>query len=215
MKKRKKEAIKRAFFKKKLRKENEKENWIYSNFKLSLKYFKESRNYILFALFLFFVSTAFGYVFPNLFEKQVLKIIEEIIKQTEGLGALELVRFIIFNNLKSSFLGLISGVLLGIIPFFIVVINGYVLGFVMEKSVSTEGVLILWRLFPHGIFEIPAVIISIGLGLKLGMFLFYKRRKKKEFWRWINNSFKVFLLVVIPLLVIAGIIEGLLIWFIG
>ena len=88
------------------------------------------------------------------------------------------------------------------------------LGFVAKKTVAFEGFSILFRLIPHGIFEIPALIISLALGLKLGMFLFiYKEKNKgKEFLTWLKSSIKVFIFVIIPLLVIAGIIEGILIF---
>ena len=81
----------------------------------------------------------------------------------------------------------------------------------MHKAVSLEGILTLWKLFPHGIFEIPAVIISLGLGLRLGITLMFKTKKfKKESF----SSLLVFLLVVTPLLIIAAIIEGFLVFFI-
>ncbi|MDD5193982.1 MAG: stage II sporulation protein M [Candidatus Nanoarchaeia archaeon] len=188
-----------------------KENWIYSNFKFSLRILIQSKNYVLFAFLLLLISTAFGFAFPNLFENQVLEIIKEILKQTEGLGTLEMVFFIIFNNLKSAFFGLIFGIGFGIVPFFMALSNGYVLGFVMNKSVLNGGILTLWKLFPHGVFEIPAVLISMGLGLRLGVFLFNKRLRQNGFKELVKSSLKIFLLIVIPLLVVAGIIEGLLI----
>lgn len=191
---------------------NKKKNWIYSNFILSLKYIKDSKNYILFASLLLLFSVIIGFAFPSLFEKQVLKVVEDLINQTEGLSGLGLINFIIFNNMKSAFFGLIFGVLFAIVPFIVTIVNGYVLGFVMNKSISVEGILVLWRLFPHGIFEIPAVLISIGLGLKLGTFLFNRKLRKIGFKRLIKISLKVFLLVIVPLLIIAGVIEGLLIW---
>ena len=67
------------------------------------------------------------------------------------------------------------GVLLGIFPLMSVIANGYLLGFVVAASVRSQGILILWRLFPHGIFEIPALFLSLGLGLKMGTFIFQKK----------------------------------------
>ena len=87
----------------------------------------------------------------------------------------------------------------------------------MAQVIGIGGIFILWRLLPHGIFEIPAIIISISMGLRLGSFLFVYHGKKKcsEFWKWIKKSSIAFLLIVIPLLVIAGLIEGILIWILG
>ena len=41
--------------------------------------------------------------------------------------------------------------------------NGYVIGFILEKSVLIDGLGVLWKLVPHGIFELPAIFISFGL----------------------------------------------------
>src|SRR3990167_3251764 len=114
-------------------------NWIYSNFKISLEYLKESKNYILFAFLLFLVSVSFGLAFPSLFEKQVLKVVEELVKETQDLGTLELISFIIFNNMKSAFFGLIFGAVFGFIPFLITIVNGYVLGFFMKEFLFYGG----------------------------------------------------------------------------
>jgi len=188
--------------------------FVYGNFMEGLEYLKESMNFFWFSFILFFGVSLFGFFYPHLFEEQIIKLISEIIGQTEGLGVFGLISFIINNNIKSSFIGIVFGIFLGLVPLGIIVINGYVLGFVANKSVASGGLLVLWRLLPHGIFEIPAVLISVALGLKLGMFLFIYRgeNKWKEFWRWLAGSFKVFLLIVVPLLVFAGLIEGVLIW---
>ena len=191
--------------------------FIYRNFKLGLEYLKEVRNYVWFSLALFFGLGVFGFLFPVFFEVQILNLIKELLEQTKGLGAFGLIRFIFMNNLKSSFFALALGIFFGLVPFVVLLVNGYVLGFVASKSVAVEGVSVLWRLLPHGIFEIPAVMISIGLGIRLGLFLFIFKgeNKKKEFFCWLLNSLRVFVFIVIPLLVIAAIIEGFLIWAMG
>jgi stage II sporulation protein M len=189
-------------------------NYVYSNFKFGLQYIKNLKNYFLVVLLLFLLISLFGFFFPYFFNEQIIKLITKLLKETENLGPLELIGFIIFNNIKSAFFGMIFGVFFGIISIFVVVVNGYVLGFVVKETVAIEGFSVLFRLVPHGIFEIPAVIISLALGLKLGLFLFiYKgKNKSKEFLSWLKDSIKVFVFIIIPLLVIAGIIEGILIF---
>ena len=102
----------------------------------------------------------------------------------------------------------------GIFPFFIAIYNGYVLGYVLKLVVGKIGFLEIWKLFPHGIFELPAVFISLGLGIKLGASLFAKN-SDKEFLRRLKNSARVFFFIVLPLLVIAAVIEGSLIKILG
>lgn len=111
-------------------------------------------------------------------------------------------------------MGIILGGLFGVLPVLFSLYNGYILGFVGKLSVSAEGASSLLWLLPHGIFELPAVFISLGLGLKLGTFIFHKN-KAEIFKEYIIKSLKVFILIVIPLLIIAGIIEGSLIFLAG
>lgn len=189
--------------------------FISSNYKASLKYLKDTKNYIWFATILFFCLALIGGLFPIFFQQQIFDLIRELLEQTEGLDVWNMIRFIFINNLKSSFFAIFCGVLFGIVPFAVSVANGYVLGFVASKTIASEGTLVLWRLLPHGIFELPAVLISIGMGLRLGMFLFaYKEKDKlREFGKWLTDSLRVFIFIVIPLLALAAIIEGSLIIF--
>lgn len=177
----------------------------------SWDYIKDSKNFIFIIISIFFAFALIGFFIPtpSYISEQILNFIKELVSQTAGMSQIQLISFILFNNIKSSFFGLIFGVLLGIFPIFVSLFNGYVLGFVANSSVRTNGVLVLWKLFPHGIFELPAVFISLGLGMKLGILLI--NREKNIFKENFIKTLKVFLLVVVPLLIIAAIIEGTLI----
>jgi len=188
-------------------------NFIYKNFLDSINYLKEVKIHFLFSLALFFAIGLFGFIFPIFFVEQIREFIQELMALTAGMNSFELTMFIIYNNIKSAFLAMIFGIVFGILPIAIIILNGYILGFISNKTVAVEGILILWRLLPHGIFEIPAVLLSTALGMKLGLFLFtyHGKNKFKEFGKWLLNAFKVFIFIIIPLLVFAGIIEGILI----
>jgi stage II sporulation protein M len=80
--------------------------------------------------------------------------------------------------------------------------------------VYEEGILVLWRLLPHGIFELPALFLSAGLGLRLGTFIF-RKNKLKSLKNYLFESLRVFLFIIFPFLLIAAIIEGILISFFG
>jgi len=179
-------------------------------------YIKDSKRFIWIVVGIFFVFMMVGFFVPapTWISAQIMKFIGEILEQTEGLSQFQLIRFIFFNNLKSSFFGMVLGILFGILPVMATIVNGYVLGFVGMLSVSNGGASSLFSLLPHGIFEFSAIFISLGLGLRLGTFVF----KKKE-WKSLKTnlfkSLKVFLLIIIPLLITAGIIEGSLIAMMG
>ena len=196
-----------------MRKTKKKNFFFKSNYLQSWSYLKESKNFIYFiiAIFFFFAFIGFFVSAPALIEEQILNFIKELIKKTEGMSQLELINFIFLNNLQSSFFGFVFGVFLGLFPLIAVTFNGYILGFVASLSVKNGGVLTLWRIFPHGIFELPAVFISLGLGLKFGTFIFQKKKLKFLSYCFFN-SLRVFLFIVIPLLLIAAFIEGTLIF---
>ena len=175
---------------------------------------KSKKYYIWFSLFVFLLFSFVGFFFPNFLTEEILNLLREITKETLGLGWGGLINFIFLNNFQSSLIAILFGIFLGIIPFFILITNGYVLGFVMNKSVGLEGVAILWKLVPHGIFEIPAFMISVGLGLNLGMF-FFNHSKHETFKERLISSLRAFLFIVVPLLILAAIIEGSCIWFFG
>lgn len=189
-------------------------NLLIEGYLQSWNYLKISRNFIYAIIIIFFLFSFIGFFTPTpeIIEQQILKFIQELLERTQDMSQGDLITFILLNNLQSSFTGMIFGFFLGIFPMLAVITNGYLLGFVASESVKVEGVLILWRLLPHGIFELPAIFISLGLGLKLGTFIF-QRNKAESFRDYFWNSLRVFLLIVIPLLIIASIIEGNLIFF--
>ncbi len=185
-------------------------------FNKSLNYIKESKNfiYIVIAIFFFFAFVGFFIPTPDSISEQLLKFIQELMEKTSGMNQFELIQYIFLNNLQSSFFGLVLGVFFGVFPIITTIVNGYILGFVSIKVVSIEGIFVLWRLIPHGIFELPAVFISLGLGLKFGSFMFQKK-KFDALKDYFINSLRVFFFIVFPLLVIAAIIEGSLIALFG
>jgi len=180
----------------------------------SWNYLRESKKYFLFSVFVFLFVVIFGFVFPVFFVEMIQKFIEELVAKTAGMGFLELFLFIFQNNLLAAFFSLFFGILFGIFPFITLLINGYVIGFVARKAIDAAGICVLWRLLPHGIFELPALIISLSLGLKLGMFILAKKKRKYLAFNLINSA-KVFLFVVVPLLLVAGIIEAGLMFLVG
>jgi stage II sporulation protein M len=180
-----------------------------NEYKKCFDYLKDSKRFIFSIVAIFLIFTLLGFFLPasDSLAQQILKFIEELVLKTEGMSQGELIKFILLNNVQSSFFGMIFGVFLGIFSIIATISNGYLLGFVASMIVKSEGFLILWRLLPHGIFELPAIFISLGLGVKFGTFIFQKN-KIKSFKEYFSNSLRVFLLIIIPLLIVAAIIEG-------
>jgi len=184
-----------------------------TNYRESWNYLNESKKFIYAIIVVFFLSFIFGFFVPtpDAVAEKIFEIINELIEETEGMSQTGLISFIFLNNLQSSFFGMIFGFFFGIFPMISAIFNGYLIGFVASLATKAEGFFVLWRLFPHGIFELPAIFISLGLGLRISTFIFQKDKigslKKYSF-----DSLKVFLFIVVPLLIIAAIVEGSLIF---
>lgn len=176
-------------------------------------YLKESKKFIWIVLWIFLISALIGFFAPasELVSEKIMEFIKEILLKTGGMSQGQLISFIFLNNIQSSFFGMIFGIFLGVFPVISTIVNGYLLGFVANFAVQEGGILSLWRVFPHGIFELPAVFISFALGLRLGVSFFSKKQFRK-FNENFLSSLKIFVLIIIPLLIIAAIIEGTLIF---
>ena len=182
-------------------------------YKKSWNYLKGSKKLIWTVLIIFFISFLIGFFIslPESLSQRVLDFIQNILSRTEGMNNFQLVKFIFLNNFQSSFFSMIFGIFFGIFPVFAVISNGFLLGFVSNLSMQKEGILSLWRIFPHGIFELPAMFISFALGIRIG-FSFLDKKKFGDFKENIYSSLRIFILIVMPLLILAAIIEGTLIF---
>lgn len=151
-----------------MKKNKTKQNMFIKGYKSSYNLLKKSKLHVLIAVSTMLLAITVGFIFPQLFEEQVLKIIQGMLYELEGKNTTELITFIFINNTKASLFGMILGIFLGIFPLITGIINGYVIGFTVNIAINTEGIFILWKLLPHGIFELPAVFLSLGIGLYLG-----------------------------------------------
>ena len=110
------------------------------------------------------------------------------------------------NNSFTCFLDIILGPLIGIFPLFSVFINGGLLGWFAKE----QGLIIFLAIVPHGMFEIPAFLLSTSIGLRLGREVL-KRKGDRDLKKELRNGLRVFLILVLPLLFIAALIESALI----
>lgn len=185
------------------------------NLNSGLMYVKESRIFIYLIIGFFLISSLVGFFFSDLFVFYN-ELLLGLNQQIQGLGWFGLIWFIFQNNVTSAFFAMFLGIIVGIVPLFNAITNGSLLGYVYFLASSEGGYSVIWYIVPHGIFELPAIFIALGMGLKLGMFVFAGRENiGKEFTRRLLSSIVAFLFVVLPLLIVAAIIEGTLIHFSG
>jgi stage II sporulation protein M len=191
-----------------------KKNVIRKKFFEAWNFLKNSKNFIYAGIFIFFIFAFIGF-FASLSENLVaplLEYIQELVAQTKDYGFLKMFLFLLGNNLSAAFFSLIFGFLLGIFPLFVGMTNGFVVGIVSKKAVLETGYSSLLSLFPHGIFELPALFIAMGIGMKFGTFIF-RKNVEETLIDYFVNGMRIFFFFIIPLLIIAAIIESLLIVF--
>jgi len=118
--------------------------------------------------------------------------------------------FILVFNSLNMMLGFVSGFLV-IVPFILVVWTGLNIGTILRQSIG-EGS--FWLIFvnPVSVFELPAAWISFSLGIEMGM-IYLTGRPFQAMVVVFQERLSVFIWLVLPLLVIAGIIESTMIHF--
>ena len=138
----------------------------------------------------------------------------ELFKKTFGwitqLDPFERMLAIFKNNAINSLLALVLGIGLGFVPFFLIAVNGLFLGMVAETFSTEKGIVfVLAAILPHGIIELPMVLLSAAIGIRLGyeMYRFLKGERtdlKLEF----KKGLRFYLVRVAPLFFVAAIIES-------
>ncbi len=173
------------------------------------KEIKLSRFHILSIVLIFFISGFIGYFFAGSFSF-IDSILKSMVDQVKNLNGPELFGFILSNNARSALVGMFLGLIAGVVPVFNSLFNGLIVGYVIRKVAIAEGISQAWKILPHGIFELPAVFIALGIGLRLGASIFTKEGRK-DITKGLYRAVLVYLFVVLPLLIIAAFIESLLI----
>jgi stage II sporulation protein M len=75
---------------------------------------------------------------------------------------------IFLNNLVACLALFLGGATFGLVPLFVIASNGFVIGGIIETVRGEKGIgFLLAGLLPHGVVEIPAVLVSAGLGFLL------------------------------------------------
>jgi stage II sporulation protein M len=122
-----------------------------------------------------------------------------------------LLLLIIFINNAIKALGLIFlGILLGLPPLLFVAVNGFILGGLGSALESVKGWgYVVASFVPHGVIEIPVILLATALGFTVGMeslkWLVRKESRVKLQW---SNGLKVYVRWILPGLAVAAIVEA-------
>jgi stage II sporulation protein M len=143
-------------------------------FRDDMTYLKSIRNYIAVSVFLFALTALMGYfaaaLDPELAAEWTSQL--EALKWIMDQPPILIMMIIFFKNLLACALSVLLGIGLGLVPLMVVTTNGFLLGIVAYGAIQKEGVLYLIAgIMPHGIIELPIVLLSIAIGFRLGYLL--------------------------------------------
>lgn len=170
------------------------------------------RWHLLAIIVLFAMFTAAGFVvavaYPAFTDNTITEFKEEVgpLKELSPFG---LMLGIFENNAIKCFLSVVLGLALGIAPIVFIIANGFVIGIVVGATFAKAGILyIIVGIVPHGVVEMPMVLISAAIGLKLGTDVLRKVfRLKAEVVKDLKEALLVFFFWIAPLLFIAAFLE--------
>lgn len=148
------------------------------------------------------ISFTIGMFLPSSIRKSLISELFEHIIQVEFS-----ITGIFLNNLAVAFTQFLGGLLFGIPTLILTIQNFTILG-ALYSQMSVQKLNFIITILPHGIFEFGAAIFSAVLGfiltlkiVRFGYIRFYNYREV------FLQAFKYFILIVLPLLIIAAVIE--------
>jgi len=160
---------------------------------------------------IFFVSLVLGTLIGQNTVEGLMRQFGVVLEPLASMGMLSIVLvLIIFINNAIKALGLVFlGILLRLPPLLFIGLNGFIVGGLGSVLESVEG----WRyvmasFVPHGVIEIPVILLATALGLTVGMeSLKWLVRRESRVKLQLSDCLKVYLKWILPGLAVAAIIE--------
>lgn len=184
-----------------------------------IRIIRQNLNWIIIALFFFLFGiflAAFALGNEDFFLTELTKSQQDLLAEMAEMifagPPLKGIAILFLNNLLVSLQMMIFGFFLGITPLIGLFTNGALLGSIiagLEYQGASALVFLSLGVLPHGIFELPAFIISAAFGLKLGFHLLFPlpQKKRGESFKYIWREFISVLPLIICLFLIAAIVE--------
>ena len=180
------------------------------------KYIFSQRKFFLLSFLLYVSGIFLGFWGAKAFPEKalgILGILKSVYGEVGELSSHSQFFFLVVNNSITAFLVVLLSFFLGLFPLLVLLFNGGLMGalfFFLKGSLPFS--LLLISVLPHGIFEIPVLIMVGGIGLRIAfktinIILGRRDSLRKEF----SLAFIFFFKVAIPLLVLAALIESYLV----
>jgi len=166
------------------------------------------RAFLFLMMGLFLISVGSGVALGQFLSLDSLAFVRRAFSGLLQLSPIALVLVIFLNNALKSLVALLLGVLFGIAPAIFVTVNGFLIGVLSEQLSREKGVGFTFAaLAPHGLLELPAVLISSAIGMNLGYELIRSLRGRGSVGREIRTGLAFFVRWLLPLFLIAAAVE--------
>ena len=170
------------------------------------------RRWILIAVCLFVVGMALGLAMPEVTTEvldEELTALKELSKLLEPFKITTAI-FIFFKNAIALLISFIFSPILCLMPVLALVVNGWLLSFISAAVIQEESLgLLLAGLIPHGIFELPALIMGEAAALSFGttvIIALISKKKRGQLPPNLKSNLR-YLIIAYVLLLPAAIIE--------
>ena len=177
-----------------------------TQYRLATSTLRRSRHGILVALMIYGASCIGGWASADalgFFEQAA----DGLVDKFAGKGGLDFVITLFAHNLVATYITMCLLTLWGLVPLITAVANGLLLGWIVTTMGDSSPLETAILLVPHGLFEWPAMLIAWGIGFWRGFGYRFDPQPGTYLERWTAAN-RVFCLVVLPLLLVAAIIEG-------
>lgn len=174
-------------------------------------YIRSIGGYIVISVALFFSTAGMGYVAagqdPAFAEQWIQEL--EILKWIMDLPPLMIMILIFLKNLLACAIAILLGIAAGLVPLLVVTSNGTLMGVVSHQVLLNQGPLYLVAgILPHGVVELPVVLVSIAAGFRLGhLFLLALFGEGGELATEARSAIRFLVRIAAPLLLVAAAIE--------
>lgn len=139
--------------------------------------FLSMRHYLIASALVMVLGIVLGYTDSSAFDNLIKAQLDQMQTIADGLRQSDHLQWtlftkIIFNNLLVSAMVILFGFVFGLIPLYLLISNGLLLGYVAANRSEGESIFhFLVGILPHGIIEIPAFILACAVGLRLGFLM--------------------------------------------
>ena len=176
-------------------------------------YVYKIRYFVYAVALLMLLSFMIGVIFAATMPDETAKIVSLVASQMEDIdsdSSFSLMINLFVHNGVICLIMVLLGLALGLIPLLIAFDNGLMIGLVGGVAAGRAGLLFtLAAIAPHGVIELPMMMLSAAIGLRLGysvlMTLF---RQPADVVQEIKDGLRVFAVWVLPLLLVAAFVES-------